>query len=137
MVDCYPAAQNLYTGATAWLAGRTRAGQQGFAKCRHQLRHGHAQPVVAAWAALVETEPFPEAARETLTNVYHYLQTHAEHSQYAQFKTAGWPIGSGRVESACQWLIQHRFTGGGRRWSEPGFDHLLQLRWAWVNRVVN
>jgi hypothetical protein len=115
------------------LDGRTRACQQGVAAARHRLRHGHAQPVLVEWAALVETPSLPESARETLINVYHYLQTHEEHIHYDQCKAAGLPIGSGLVASACQWLIQHRFKGVGRRWSEPGFKHLLQLRWAWVN----
>lgn len=37
------------------------------------------------------------------------------------------------VESACKWLIEQRFKGTGIRWSEPGFNHLLHLRLAWVN----
>lgn len=134
ILDFYHAAQNLYKGAAAWLDGRTRACQQWFARLRHQLRHGHEQQVLAELAALVETEPFPESARETLSNVYHYLKTHEAHIQYDQFKAAGLPIGSGLVESACKWLIQQRFKGVGMRWSEPGFDHLLHLRLAWVNQ---
>jgi hypothetical protein len=134
ILDFYHAAQNRYQGATAWLDGRTRACQQGFAKLRHPLRHGHEPQVVAELAALVETVHFPESARETLTNVYHYLKPHEDHIQYDQFKTAGLPIGSGMVESAGKWLIQQRFKGVGMRWSEPGFDPLLHLRLAWVNQ---
>lgn len=48
-------------------------------------------------------------------------------------KAAGMPIGSGFVESAVKWLIQQRFKGVGRRWSEDGFNHLLLLRLAWAN----
>jgi hypothetical protein len=66
--------------------------------------------------------------------VYNYLKTHEDHIQYDPFKAAGWPIGSGLVESACKWLIQQRFKGVGMRWSEPGFNHLLHLRLAWVNQ---
>ena len=69
-----------------------------------------------------------------MTNLYHYLKTHEDHIHYEQFKAAGLPIGSGLVESACKWLIQQRFKGVGMRWSEPGFNHLLHLRLAWVNQ---
>jgi CubicO group peptidase (beta-lactamase class C family) len=134
ILDFYQAAQNLYKGAAAWLEGRTRACQQGFAAVRHRLRHGHESQVVAELAALVETQQLPGSARETLTNGYHYLKTHEAHIQYDQFKAAGLPIGSGFVESACKWLIQQRFKGVGMRWSEPGFNHLLHLRLAWVNQ---
>ena len=37
------------------------------------------------------------------------------------------------VESACKWLIQQRFKGGGMRWSADGFTPLFHLRLAWVN----
>ena len=134
ILDFYPAAQNLYKGAAAWLDGRTRACQQWFTGLRHRLRHGHEHQVLAELAALVEAPSLPASARETLTNLYNYLKTHADPIHYDRFKAAGLPIGSGLVESACKWLIQQRFKGVGMRWSEPGFNHLLHLRLAWVNQ---
>ena len=134
ILDFYHAAQNLYKGAAAWLDGRTCACQQWFTAIRHRLRHGDEQQVLAELAALVATPSLPESARDTLTNLYHYLKTHEDHIHYDQFKTAGLPIGSGLVESACKWLIQQRFKGVGMRWSEPGFNHLRHLRLAWVNQ---
>jgi hypothetical protein len=61
------------------------------------------------------------------------LQRHREHINYDRYKDLGLPLGSGLVESACQWRIQQRFKGVGMRWSEDGFNHLLPLRLAWVN----
>jgi hypothetical protein len=63
-----------------------------------------------------------------------YLQRHYPHMKYQQFAQQRIPLGSGMVESACKWLIQHRFKGVGMRWSEDGFNHLLLLRLAWVNQ---
>jgi hypothetical protein len=133
ILDFYHAAQNLYKGASAWLDGRTRACQQWFADFRHRLRHGHEQHVLTELAALAEATHLPESARQTLLHVYTYLKTHEDHIRHDHFKTAGLPIGSGLVESACKWLIQQRFKGVGMRWSEAGFNHLLYLRLAWVN----
>ncbi len=132
--DFYHAAQNLYKGAGAWLDGRTRVCRQRFADWRHRLRHGHEQHLLAELAALLEGKQRPDSARESLTKLYNYLKTHEDHTHYEQFKAAGLPIGSGLVESACKWLIQQRFKGVGMRWSEPGFNHLLHLRLAWVNQ---
>jgi hypothetical protein len=101
---------------------------------RHRLRHGDEPQVLADLAALVADPQLPVSARATVTNVYTYLKTHEAHIQYAHFKAAGLPIGSGIVESACKWLIQQRFKGVGMRWSEAGFNHLLHLRLAWVNQ---
>jgi len=98
ILDFYHAAQNLYKGASAWLDGRTRACQQWFADCRHRLRHGHEQHVLAELAALVEATPLPPSARQTLINVYIYLKTHEDPIHYEHFKAAGLPIGSGLAQ---------------------------------------
>src|SRR5207248_9301231 len=95
ILDFYHAAQNLYKGTSAWLDGRTRACQQGFADLRHRLRHGHEQYVLAELAALVEATHLPQSTRQTLTNVYTYLKPHEGHIHYEHFKAAGLPNGSG------------------------------------------
>jgi hypothetical protein len=97
------------------------------------LRRGKANEVLTDLQAALALEGLPDSARKTLQNLYHYLDTHRDHIDYAQFKALGLPIGSGLVESACKWLIQQRFKGVGMRWSEDGFNHLLHLRLAWVN----
>ena len=103
-----------------WLAlGRTG--------CSHGRRFGEG-------TRRSQGKPLPDSARESLTKLYNYLKTHEDHIHYEPFKAAGLPIGSGLVESACKWLIQQRFKGVGMRWSEPGFNHLLHLRLAWVNQ---
>ncbi len=134
ILDFYHAVQNLYKGLSAWLDGRTRVCRQRFADWRHRLRHGHEQHLLAELDTLLEGKPLPDSARESLTKLYNYLKTHEDHIHYEPFKAAGLPIGSGLVESACKWLIQQRFKGVGMRWSEPGFNHLLHLRLAWVNQ---
>ena len=133
ILDFYHAAQNLWKGAKAWLDGRTQRSRQWFVLARHQLRWGKADEVLADIKTALAGEGLPASARKTLTNLYHYLDTHRDHIDYARFKELGLPIGSGLVESACKWLIQQRFKGVGMRWSEDGFDHLLHLRLSWVN----
>ncbi len=83
--------------------------------------------------AALDLEGLPASARRTLSNLREYLTTHRDHIDYARWKEAGIPIGSGMVESACKWLIQQRFKGVGMRWSEDGFNHLLHLRLLWAN----
>lgn len=134
ILDFYHAAQNLHKAAAAWLDGRTRACREWFSTQRHRLRHGQEQQVLTELTTLVNTKSLPKSAEKILSNVYKYLRTHEDHIHYDQFKTSGLPIGSGLVESACKWLIQQRFKGVGMRWSEPGFNHLLHLRLAWVNQ---
>ena len=133
ILDFYHAAQHLWKGAAAWLDGRTSHARRWFAWARHRLRHGMPDGVLADLADALDVEGLPETARETLRTVYTYLERHREHIDYARYKELGFPLGSGMVESACNWLIQQRFKGVGMRWSETGFNHLLHLRLAWIN----
>ncbi len=133
-MDFYHATQNLWKAAAAALDGRTTKARQWFKLVRHQLRHGQSEQVIAQLAYAIEFRQFPASVLKTLNNVHDYLQTHRNHINYQQFKALGLPLGSGVVESACKWLIQQRFKGVGMRWSEDGFNHLLHLRLAWVNK---
>ncbi|MBI1877148.1 MAG: ISKra4 family transposase [Chloroflexi bacterium] len=133
ILDFYHAAQNLWKGSKAWLDGRTQQAHAWFRTARRLLRRGQANEVLADIEAALALEGLPGSAYQTLTNLYHYLDKHRDHIDYAKFKELGLPIGSGMVESACKWLIQQRFKGVGMRWSEDGFNHLLHLRLAWVN----
>jgi len=133
VLDFYHAAQNVWLGVKIWLDGRTTCCRAWFADARHRLRHGQADDVLADIKAAATLPGLPASAQQSLTKLYHYLDKHRDHIQYAKFKELGVPIGSGLVESTCKWLIQQRFKGVGMRWSEDGFNHLLHLRLSWVN----
>jgi hypothetical protein len=133
VLDFYHAAQNLWSGAKAWLDGRTHEAKAWFKEARHRLRHGQSHTILADIEAALLLEGLPESAHQALTKLYNYLDKHRDHIQYDKLKELGLPIGSGLVESTCKWLIQQRFKGVGMRWSEDGFNHLLHLRLAWVN----
>lgn len=114
-VDFYHAAQNLWKGAKSWLDGRIQQARAWFTSACRRLRRGQANEVLADLQAALELEGLPNAARQTLTNLYNYLDKHRDLMDYARFKELGLPIGSGMVESARKWLIQQRFKGGGMR----------------------
>jgi hypothetical protein len=129
VLDFYHAAQNLWKAAAAWLDGRTTQARRWFTWARHRLRHGMPDGVLADLADAMDVEGLPATARDTLRTVYAYLERHREHINYEAYKALGLPLGSGMVESACKWLIQQRFKGVGMRWSEDGFNHLLEAVW--------
>lgn len=133
ILDFYHAAQNLWKSAAAWLDARPTQARRCFTWARHRLRHGHPDGVLGDLAEALAVEGLPHPARDTLRTVYAYLERHRAHIDYAIYKELGLPLGSGRVESACKWLIQQRFKGVGMRWSEDGFNHLVHLRLAWGN----
>ena len=80
---------------------------------------------------LVATQP----ANVDLASQLAYLQTREAQLQYPQFVTAGWPIGSGMVESANKLVVEDRLKGAGMHWAEANVNGLLALRnAAWASR---
>ena len=58
-----------------------------------------------------------------------YFRHNAARMEYQACREAGWPIGSGAVESGCK-LFKQRFGGSGMRWSRQGAINLMPLRAA-------
>jgi hypothetical protein len=57
-----------------------------------------------------------------------YLLTRHDQMQYPQYQAAGWPIGSGMVESANKVVVEARLKGSGMRWKRANVNSLLILR---------
>ena len=66
--------------------------------------------------------------RKALQDAISYFENHREWMHYDQYLTAGYPIGSGIVESACGHTVKSRMEGAGRRWSIKGAESTLLLR---------
>jgi hypothetical protein len=86
----------------------------------HELKHGDPARVLAAVAALPAS-----AARDEASG---YLTARRDQLRYADFRDAGYPIGSGCVESAGKLLVQGRLCGAGMHWAAPHVDAMLGLR---------
>lgn len=63
-----------------------------------------------------------------------YWQKREAHMQYPSYQAAGWPIGSGSVESANELVVEARLKGAGMRWSRQNVNPMLVLRNAVCNR---
>ncbi len=63
-----------------------------------------------------------------------YLQKREAHMQYPSYQEAGWPIGSGSVESANKLVVEARLKGAGMRWGRQNVNPMLVLRNAVCNR---
>ena len=76
----------------------------------HRLKHQGPARVLTHLAWLTARYP-SSAVQEKLT----YLQKREEHMQYPTYQEAGWPIGSGSVESANKLVVEARLKGAGMR----------------------
>jgi hypothetical protein len=92
ILDFAHAAGYLAAAAQACFGPGTAATSEWFATQRHALRHGEPDLVLAALAAL--------PAREERDTALRYLGERRAMIRYRELNEAGWPIGSGCVESA-------------------------------------
>src|SRR5258708_6149386 len=95
----------------------------------HRLKHQGPPRVLKHLARLAAGSP-SSAVQEKLT----YLQKRAAHMQYPRYQEAGWPIGSGSVESANKLVVEARLKGAGMRWGRQNVNPMLVLRNAVCNR---
>src|SRR6266705_4807308 len=95
----------------------------------HRLKHQGPGRVLKHLAWLAARYPSP-LLQEKLT----YLQKREAHMQYPIYQAAGWPIGSGSVESANKLVVEARLKGAGMRWGRQNVNHMLVLRNAVCNR---
>lgn len=63
----------------------------------------------------------------------HYFYTNAERMRYDRFRTAGYMIGSGSVESACKQIVTQRLKLPGAQWVVEGAVQTAKARAAWLS----
>jgi hypothetical protein len=118
------AAQAVFGAATAargaWLAEQAQA-----------LKRDGADGVLAALRALpVAAAPDPAAAAAAPEGCLGSLERRLAQVDYPAFTAAGYPIGSGAVESANKLVVEARLKGAGMHWARRHVDPLLALRGA-------
>lgn len=62
-----------------------------------------------------------------------YLHKREALMQYPTYRAAGWPIGSGSVESSHKFVVQARLKGAGMHWKPQHINPMLALRLALLN----
>jgi hypothetical protein len=117
IVDWYHARQHLAEAAQACFSGRPQQAADWLQSRSQALFEGQLDPLLA------------ELNQAGLTDSAHYFQTHQARMRYLDFQEAGFPIGSGSVESEVKQFKQ-RLTGPGMRWSRPGAERMIPIRAA-------
>ncbi len=106
---------------------RTRGGHlpgDWFEGVLHRLKHDGPRRVLKHLCWLVKR--FGPSA--TLQSNLSYLLKREAQMQYPTYQAAGWPIGSGMVESAHKRVLQARLKGAGMQWTAPNVNAMLALR---------
>ncbi len=97
----------------------------------HELKHGDPEVVLAKLRGLRNDLLLQEGkgeVLETVTTSLEYLEKRRGQIRYAEFTRAGYPIGSGIVESANKLVVEARLKGAGMHWERRHVDPMLALR---------
>jgi hypothetical protein len=97
----------------------------------HELKHGDPEVVLAKLRGLREDLALQEGRSEALETVrgsLEYLEKRRDQIRYAEFSRAGYPIGSGIVESANKLVVEARLKGAGMHWERGNVDPMVALR---------
>lgn len=73
-------------------------------------------------------------ALESLDTLMNYLRPRMHMTDYADYRAAGYAIGSGMMESTCKHLVGNRLKGSGRQWHESGAVAMTALNALRINR---
>lgn len=109
--DAFPKGQQRYT----WLEDTRTA-----------LWWGDVAFVMRACEALAHRS---EEASAALT----YFRNNQDRMQYDRFRTQGYMIGSGTIESACKQIVSHRLRCSGAQWTVEGARLTARARAAWLS----
>jgi len=129
VLDFAHAAQRLAVLGQAEGPTATAASRAWFATIRHQLKAEGMAAILAAVTAVAAGHPDPVARDEHLA----YLRKRVDQMAYPTFQAAGWPIGSGIVESANKLVVEARLKGAGMHWARASVNPMLVLRNAVCN----
>src|SRR6266487_5582096 len=129
ILDFAHAAEYIHEIGQAVQAAGGRLPATWFEGVLHHFRHQGPERVLKHLAWLAARYPSP-----TIQEKLAYLHKREAHMQYPTYQQAGWPIGSGSVESATKVVVEARLKGAGMRWGRQNVNPMLVLRNAVCNR---
>jgi hypothetical protein len=134
ILDWGHAAEYLSGVAQACFGAGSAAAEQWLDTQLRELLEGEPEVVLGKLRGLREelalqaTDQASQAKLTIVTTGLHYLEQRREQIRYAAFRAAGYPIGSGSVESAHKVVVEARLKGAGMHWERDHVDGMLALR---------
>ncbi len=98
------------------------------------ILEGRVDRVIAGLERQAENRKLKKGQKNAVNECVRYFENHREWMKYDEYLAAGYPIGSGVVESTCGHTVKNRMEGTGRRWSIDGAESILLLRSVYTSR---
>jgi hypothetical protein len=118
-----------------WIAGNVLHGKDETKKINQWLyKHllaileGRVGRVIGALKQVRAKRRLKKSQLKSVNDVIRYFENHRQWMKYDEYLKAGYPIGTGVVESSCGHTVKTRMEGSGRRWSIEGAESTLLLR---------
>jgi hypothetical protein len=129
ILDFYHASEHIWVlGGVLFGQGSDRTSR--FAKYKqNQILEGQVQKTISA---LRKLKPEESEKRERLRLEVGYLEENKVRMNYPSYRSRGYHIGSGIVESACK-RFGARLDAAGMRWTEDGAGAIAALRAVWLS----
>lgn len=131
ILDWPHAAEYVSRAAHAVFGVGTQASERWLSVQLHELKHGDPGVVLAKLRGLRDDLLLQEGkggVLEVVSTSLEYLEKRREQIRYAEFIRAGYPIGSGIVESANKLVVEARLKGAGMHWGRRNVDPMVALR---------
>jgi hypothetical protein len=126
IIDFYHVSEHLGELAKAWHGVGTEAAKSQHAEWSHLLKHKGGEAILEVLRSL--DPPRRQGLRQLWRETLNYIANHVHRMDYPNYRTRGWQIGSGPIESACKTVVGKRLKGSGMRWRERGADAMCHLR---------
>jgi hypothetical protein len=125
VLDWYHATEHLWAAGNGLYGEKSAQARAWVEERTADLWQGKVEAVLHSLQQATQ-DPRGEAAAAQI----HYFSHNQERMRYDQYRSRGYPIGSGTVESACKQLVGARLCQAGMRWKQQGAQAILNLRAA-------
>jgi hypothetical protein len=129
ILDFAHAAEHISAMVNAARSAGSVLADEWLSKQLHDLKHEGPRQVLVELRMLVARHPDVKDLSDHLA----YLEKREAQMHYPTFQAAGWPIGSGCVESANKLVVEARLKGAGMHWERDNVNSMLVLRNAVCN----
>jgi hypothetical protein len=127
VLDYYDMTQHLYAVAHARYPGDAASATAWVHTSQAFLEQDQVEHVLVT---LQNWEPEHPTDREVRDREYTYFANNAERTRYGSYRTRGYHVGSGVMESSCKRVVVQRLDDAGMHWREETADAIATLRTA-------
>ncbi len=125
IIDWWHAVEKLWNAANSLFGQGAPQAAAWVQQLKSLLWAGQLRPLIhQVRQACPPDHPLPD----TVCVLINYLFHNRRRMDYQRYQQAGYPVGSGSVESACKVVVQERMKQAGMRWRRDNAQAMLALR---------